>query len=194
MVGSIVYCAVLCYHPCLFPCFLLFCCSYISIYVCNVLYSCCLLSGGQYRSATSPLFAYRAKPGAGQLSEELLLPACVLFSCCSPLASRLQLLLPGPIAASASTAAPRLPLPRVQLLLPDCGPLQLLLAAFMISCCSRSIASASTAAPRLRPLQLLLARLRPLRLLLPDCIYTGFQHMPGPNVLEHSSRSSRFSK
>ena len=40
----------------------------------------------------------------------------------------LQLLLPGPIAASASTAAPRLPPPRVQLLpLRDCA---------RFSCCS----------------------------------------------------------
>ena len=52
----------------------------------------------------------------------------------------LQLLLPGPIAASASTAAPRLPPPRVQLLLPNCA---------RFSCCSLS---------------------RPLRLLLPDCV------------------------
>ena len=66
------------------------------------------------------------------------------------------------------------------------------------------------AAPRLRPLQLLLSiasasaaapRLRLLRLLLPDCMHplaapAGFQPMPAPglNVLEHSSRSSRFSK
>ena len=107
-------------------------------------------------------------------------PDSSLKSCFSPIASAsaaarrlrpLQLLLPGPIAASASTAAPRLPPPRVQLLPPRLRPAsaaarcfhdQLLLAAFMISCCSRSIASASTAAPRLCPLQLLFARLRPL--------------------------------
>ena len=81
-------------------------------------------------------------------------PDSSLKSCFSPIASAsaaarrlrpLQLLLPGPIAASASTG-----------------------------CCSRSpFASASrpAAAPRLRPLQLLLAaRSRPLRLLLPDCV------------------------
>ena len=97
---------------------------------------------------------------------QLLLATCVCFSCCSPL-------------ASASAAAP------------DC---------VRFGCCS-PIASASTTAPRLRPLQLLLARLRPLRLLLPDCMHplaapAGFQPIPapGPNVLEHSSRSSRFSK
>ena len=99
-------------------------------------------------------------------------------SCCSPIAHAsaaarrlrpLQLLLP---IASASAATPRLrPL---QFLLPDC---------VRFNCCS-PIASASTAA-------------RPLRLLLPDCIHpplAGFHPMPGSNVLEHSSRSSRFSK
>ena len=65
-------------------------------------------------------------------------PDSSLKSCFSPIASAsaaarrlrpLQLLLPGPIAASASTAAraPRLPPPRVQLLLPDCA---------RFSCCS----------------------------------------------------------
>ena len=85
-------------------------------------------------------------------------PDCVRFSCCSPLASTsaLQLLLPGPIAASASTAAPPLP-----------------------SCCS-PIAPASSAARRLHPLQLPLLpiastsaatpRLRPLQLLLSDYV------------------------
>ena len=79
---------------------------------------------------------------------------------CSPIASAsaaarrlrpFQLLLPGPIAASASTAAPRLPplpaaAPRLRLLACRLRPLQLLLP----------IASASAAIPRLRPLQLLL--------------------------------------
>ena len=65
-------------------------------------------------------------------------PDSSLKSCFSPIASAsaaarrlhpLQLLLPGPIAASASTAACalRLPPPRVQLLLPDCA---------CFSCCS----------------------------------------------------------
>ena len=60
----------------------------------------------------------------------------------------LQLLLPGPIAASASTAAPRLPpLPAAA---PRLCPLQLLLATCVcFSCCSRS---------------------RPIRLLVPDCV------------------------
>ena len=84
-------------------------------------------------------------------------PDSSLKSCFSPIASasaaarRLRPLLPGPIAASASTAAPRLPPPPAAA--PRLRPLQLLLAllaAFMISsCCSRS---------------------RPLRLLLPDCV------------------------
>ena len=77
-----------------------------------------------------------------------LLPDCVRFSCCSPLASALQLLLPGPIAASASTAA--LPLPPLPATAPRLRPLHLLLAACIrFSCCSR---------------------LRSLRLLLPDCV------------------------
>ena len=105
----------------------------------------------------------------GQLSVQ----SAPRFSCCSAAACvrlrPLQLLLPGPISASAaaSTAAHRLPpLPAAA---PRLRPLQLLLAACVrvrFSCCSRSrqisccsgyaIASASTAAPRLRPLQLLL--------------------------------------
>ena len=134
-------------------------------------------------------------------------------SCCSPIASAcppiasgsaLQLLLAaslGPIA-SASTAAPRLrPLPAAA---PRLRLLQLLLHAHRLRPLQLllPIASASAAAPQLRP----------LRLLLPDCCspycvrfdccspiacirlhhrYTaGFQS----NVLEHSSRSSRFSK
>ena len=129
-------------------------------------------------------------------------PDSSLKSCFSPIASAsaaarrlrsLQLLLAGTIAASASTAAPRLPPPPAAA--PRLRPLQLLLAAFTISCCSLPIASVSTAAPRLRPLQLLLARLRPLRLLLPDCILDSSPCSgPNGNVLEHSSRSSRFSK
>ena len=70
-------------------------------------------------------------------------PDSSLKSCFSPI-------------ASTSAAACRL------------RPLQLLLAAFMISCCSRS---------------------RPLRLLLPDCTLDSSPcPAPGPNVLEHSSR------
>ena len=94
------------------------------------------------------------------IASALLLPDCVHFSCCS-------------------RARLRHPLP---LLLPVC----LRLAS---SCCSpiapasaaarRPITSASTAAPRLRPLELLLARLRPLRLLLPDCILDS-SPCPGP--------------
>ena len=84
------------------------------------------------------------------------------------------------------------------------------------SCCSL-IASASAAAPCFRLLQLIASasaaarRLRPLRLLLPDCVcfdccfpiasaLTAAPRLdplvvqPMPNVLEHSSRSSRFSK
>ena len=96
-------------------------------------------------------------------------PLCRLQSC-SPIASAsatahrlppLQLLLPGPIVASTSTAVPPLP----PLLLPDCvccSPLASASAAtpdrVHLGCYS-PIASASTAAPRLRP----------LRLLLPDC-------------------------
>ena len=92
----------------------------------------------------------------------------------------LQLLLPGPIAASTSTAVPPLP----PLLLPDFAsaarrlhPIQLLLP----------IASTSAATPRLRPLQLLL----PDYVRFDCCSLAGFQPMPGPKVLEHSSRSSR---
>ena len=68
-----------------------------------------------------------------------------------------------------------LPGPIAALLLPVCLRLQLLLPdCARFSCCSRS---------------------RPLRLLLPDCILDSSPcPAPGPNVLEHSSWSSRFSK
>ena len=104
---------------------------------------------------------------------QLLLAACIQSSYCSP-------------TVSASTT-PRLCL--LRLLLPNC---------IRFNCCS-PVASTSTAAPRLCPLQLLL----------PDCstdapqLHTSacspscsgrFQPMAGPNVLEHSSRSSRLSK
>ena len=115
-------------------------------------------------------------------------PDSSLKSCFSPIALAsaaarrlhpLQLLLPGPIAASASTAAPRLPPP------PAAAPDRVRFN------CYSPIASASTAAPRLRPLQLLLARLCPLRLLLPDCILDS-SPCPGPmfsNIL-HGVRGS----
>ena len=94
---------------------------------------------------------------------QLLLPDCVRFSCCSPI-------------ASASAAAPRLR-PH-QLLLAVCvrfsccsliadGPFQLLLDCVCFNCCC-PIASASAASPRLRPLQLLL----------PDCIHRLFWKIP----------------
>ena len=134
---------------------------------------------------------------------ELLLPDCVRFSCCSPIAlirfnccspfasasaaarhlCLLQLLLPdcvrfncSPIA-SASAVAPRLRPPQVQLLL----RLHLQLPdCVRFGCCS-PIASASTAAPRLHPLN--------------ACSLTSSgRFQPMPNVLERSPRSSRFSK
>ena len=119
---------------------------------------------------------------------QLLLAACVRFSCCSRARLRhpLPLLLPFASASSccssiapASAAARRF---NDQLLLP--------------------IASASTATPRLRPLQLLLPDCVRFNCCSPDCVrfdccspiaYWIPAHAPGPNVLEHSSRSSRFS-
>ena len=95
-----------------------------------------------------------------------LLPDCIRFSCCSPLASALQLLLPGPIAASASTAAPPLPPPPAAA--PRLRPLHLI-------CCS-PLASASAAAPD----RVHFGCYSPIAL-------AGFQPMPGPKVLEHSS-------
>ena len=120
-------------------------------------------------------------------------------SCCSPIASA-SAAAPREIATrSASTAAPRLHL--LQLLLAACvcfscssrlRPFQLLLDCVRFGC-SSPIASASTAAPRLCPIQLQLdPRLCPLRLLLPASCSGRFQ--PMLNVLEHSSQSSRFSK
>ena len=101
----------------------------------------------------------------------LLLPDCVHFNCCSPIVSASTAAHP---IASASTAAPRLrPL---QLLLPDC---------VRFNCCS-PIASASTAARARFDCSSPIAYIHlPL---------AGFHPMPGSNVLEHSSRSSRFSK
>ena len=95
------------------------------------------------RSATSPLFAYVSNSA----------PDSSLCEATAPRLHPFQLLLPA-----------RLPLDPLQLLLPVCirlRPLQLLLPdCVRFNCCS-PIVSASTAAPRLRPLQLLL---------LPDCI------------------------
>ena len=107
---------------------------------------------------------------------------------------------------SASTATPRLhPL---QLLLPDC---------VRFSCCS-PIASASAGAPRLhRSASTAAPHLRPLQLLLPDCVHfsccspiasasaatffrvtkssvRAWERGYGPNILEHSSWSSRLNK
>ena len=93
----------------------------------------------------------------------------------------------------------------LQLLLPDCvrcsplasaSSLQLLPDCIRFGCCS-AIAIASTAAPRLCPLQLLLPdHVRFDCCSLPSACSPScsgrFQPMPGPNVLEHSSQSSRF--
>ena len=127
-------------------------------------------------SATSPSFTYVSNPAPDsslcRAATPHLRPLQLLFpdcGCCSPI-------------ASTSTAPRLLPL---QLLLPDCIHFN----------CS-PIASASAVAPRLHPLQLL-----------PDCVHFSccspiasasavlpqlFQ--PMPNVPEHSSQSSRFSK
>ena len=91
---------------------------------------------------------------------------------CADLLRLLQLLLPVCVRFSCCSRL------RLLQLLPDC---------VRFGCCSL-IASASTTAPRLRPFQLLF----------PDCMHllvapAGFQPMPGPNVLKHSSRSLRFS-
>ena len=129
-------------------------------------------------SAAAPRYAIASTLTAPRLCLlQLLLPDCVRFDYCSPIAFATSLsfayvsnwhqtALCAKLSAasrlpnrSASTAAPRLrPL---QLLLLDC---------VRFSCCSpirncvyfncSPIVSASTAAPRLRP----------LRLLLPDCI------------------------
>ena len=104
------------------------------------------------RSATSPSFAYVSNSAPDSSLSELLLPDCVRFSCCSPIASiRFNCCSPF---ESASVAARHLCL------------------SFSCYCvhynCS-PIAFASAVAPRLRPLQLLLRlhlhaapRLRPL--------------------------------
>ena len=120
-------------------------------------------------------------PDSSVQTAELLLAACVRasaaapgpdcgirFNCCSPFASASNCCSP---IAPASSAARRL------------HPLQLLLP----------IASTSAATPRLRPLQLLLPDYVRFDCCSPIAL-AGFQPMPGPKVLEHSSRSSRFSK
>ena len=124
-------------------------------------------------------------------------------SCCSPIASAC------PPIASASAAARRLRLLRIsccslarlhplQLLLSVCVRFQLLLPdCARFSCCCM-LAAASDSAALLLPIVSASAaapRLRPLQLLLPDYMHplaapAGFQ----PNVLKHSSRSSRFCK
>ena len=76
---------------------------------------------------------------------QLLLPDCVRFCCCSPLAS-IRFNCYSPIASASAAARHLRPL---QLLFPDCVRFS----------CSRN-ASASTAAPGLHP----------LRLLHPDCV------------------------
>ena len=123
----------------------------------NILQVAELASLAQLLHPRSPTVRNPAPDSSVQTAE--LLPDCVRFSCCSPLASALQLLLaacvrasaaaPGAdCAASASTAAP--PLPPLPAAAPRLRPLHLLLAAgIRFSCCSRS---------------------RPLRLLLPDCV------------------------
>ena len=150
-------------------------------------------------SATPPSFTYVSNQRRTALCAKLLLPDCVSFSYCSPIASASAAAryLRSPFA-SASTA-------------PQLHLLQLLLAACVCFKCYSPIASASTAplhcvrfsccspialihfncsSPYLRPLQLLLHDcvrfsccsliaspsaagycLRPLQLLLPDCVW-----------------------
>ena len=145
------------------------------------------------RSATSLSFAYVSNLVPNSSLCRPAAPHCVHFSCCSRLHQ------------SASTAAPRLrPL---QQLLPDC---------IRFSCCSL-LASASDAAPQLRPFQLLpncvcfgccspiasastaAPQLRPLQLQLPDCVHfnccsrIASACSPIP-AHAHALQSSRFSK
>ena len=91
------------------------------------------------RSANSPMFAYRAQSGAGQLSEELLLPDCVRFSCCSRARLRhpLPLLLALPVCLrlassccspiAPASAAARYPIASASTAAPDC---------VRLNCCS----------------------------------------------------------
>ena len=97
-----------------------------------------LASLAQLLPPRSPTWVIRRRTA---LCAELLLPVCVRFSCCSPIALiRFNCCSPF---ASTSAAALRL------------RPLQLLLHDYVRFNCS-PIASASTAAPRLHSLQLLL--------------------------------------
>ena len=99
---------------------------------------------------------------------ELLLPDCIRFSCCSALhdcIDPLELLLP---VCVRFTCCSRL------------RPFQLLLYCIRFGCCS-PIASASTTAPRLRPIQLQL----------PDCVCIDCCSPPA--VLEDSSPCPMFS-
>ena len=107
-------------------------------------------------------------------------PDSSLKSCFSPIVSA-SAAAPGPdcgirfhccspFASASSCCSRSRPL---RLLLPDC---------VRFNCCS-PIASASTAARPIASASIAVPRL-----------HTGFQPMPRPNVLEHSSRNSRFSK
>ena len=130
------------------------------------------------RSATSPLFAYMTiYSGAEQLSVQTAAPRdCVRFGCCSPIASiRFKLLSPvsvrfrccSPLAFASAALSPR----------PDCVSFG----------CSSPIASDSTAAPRLRPLQLQLS----------DCVHfdccSPLHPLVTSPVLEDSSPCPMFS-
>ena len=103
-------------------------------------------------------------------------PDSSLKSCFSPIASAsaaarhlrpLQLLLPGPIAASASTAAPRLPPPPAAA--PRIAPTSAAARRFHDQLLL-PISSASTATPRLHPLQLLLPDCVRFNCCSPDCV------------------------
>ena len=89
----------------------------------------------------APLFAFVCNSAPDSSPSKLLLPDCVRFSCCSPIAS-IHFNCCS-LFVSASDAARHLCL--LPLLLPDCVHFN----------CS-PIASASAVAPRLRPLHLLL--------------------------------------
>ena len=126
------------------------------------------------RSATSPSFAYLSnlvpdsslcRAAAPRLRPlQLLLAACVRFESAAA---------PGPDCIRFNCCSPGRPVcVRFQLLLPDC-------ARFSCCCCMHTchlrphqllfpIASASAAAPRLRP----------LRLLLPDCMQPQLDSSP----------------
>ena len=94
----------------------------------------------------------------------------------------LQLLL---AACVASAAAPG----------PDCGIRFNCCSPFAsASSCYSPIASASTAAPRLRLLDSSPCLVWRSQTLAPSGCARLAHAMPGPNVVEHSSRSSRFSK